>query len=197
MSQPDGFSIKATVDRLVDEQAKQRESAAFSDGLEELRLERLQQSRPLAPEERAALDAVRGRRETRDAELQMWVNTARAAGRLPAAQTPSPEPSSEPKEKWGSRPVPSPPQDADAERFPNRAAYLASEMQKRSFVTPQRRRMVLTANGIEKLDGPSKHSVKKILKGESVREDVLEKLAKALTRADSSRPVTVVDIPSN
>ena len=57
--------------------------------------------------------------------------------------------------------------------------------------------MVLTANGIEKLDGPSKHSVKKILKGESVREDVLEKLAKALTRADSSRPVTVVDIPSN
>jgi len=51
--------------------------------------------------------------------------------------------------------------------FPTRAAWLTQTLGKRK----------LTAHAIEAMDGPSKHTVKRILDGRPVRDDALSRLA--------------------
>jgi hypothetical protein len=72
------------------------------------------------------------------------------------------------------------------DRFPQRAAWLRVQMIKRGF---------LTATGIEVLGGPNHHTVQKVLRGEDVRDSVLERLAAALTAALPTEPIEFTDIP--
>jgi hypothetical protein len=70
-------------------------------------------------------------------------------------------------------------------RFPRRAAWLREQLSRREL-----NRHTLHANG-----GPDRASTQKILDGLSVREDVLEKVARALSFEGPH--VTLLDIPQD
>jgi len=70
------------------------------------------------------------------------------------------------------------------ERFPKRAAWLKHQLRERSW----------DHNDPIRYNGPDRKTVLKMLGGEKVREDVLEKLANALSAKVSK--ISVLDIPS-
>jgi hypothetical protein len=75
-------------------------------------------------------------------------------------------------------------------RFPKRASWLATRLHERSW----------NKHDVERNDGPNHKTVQKILNGEHVREDMLNKLAEALSAAPSSLKlprVTLHDIPTD
>ena len=74
-----------------------------------------------------------------------------------------------------------------AEPIAGRAEWLKAQMRARGN---------LSANRIAVLAGLSHHTVQKVLAGRAVRDDVLDKLAQALTAAMPSHPITITDIPS-
>jgi hypothetical protein len=67
--------------------------------------------------------------------------------------------------------------------FRNRTRWLVSRLRERAWDPPD-----VSRNG-----GPDKKTIQKMLKGEAVRSDVLEKLAKALSKKGGN--VSVLDIP--
>jgi hypothetical protein len=69
--------------------------------------------------------------------------------------------------------------------FPTRALWLADRLRERSW----------NKNDVASHNGPDRKTVQKILDGYAVREDVLEKLANALSQKRST--VEVLDIPQN
>jgi len=68
-------------------------------------------------------------------------------------------------------------------QFPNRASWLAERLYERSW----------NKHDVWRRSGPDHKTIQKILDGERVREDVLEKLAKALSQ--KGRTVEVTEIP--
>jgi hypothetical protein len=72
-----------------------------------------------------------------------------------------------------------------AERFPKRATWLKQRLKERSW----------DHNDPIRHNGPDRKTVLKILDGEKVREDVLEKLANALS--SKGQKVSPLDIPSD
>jgi hypothetical protein len=58
-----------------------------------------------------------------------------------------------------------------------------------------RKRGVRTPTGMEVLGGPNHRSVQKVLRGEDVRDHVLDRLAAALTAASPTEPIEFTDIP--
>jgi hypothetical protein len=72
-------------------------------------------------------------------------------------------------------------------RFPKRAEWLKRELYARGW----------TAEDVRKWGGPDAKTVRKILQGTSVREDVLSRLAEALSSSPKFRPVRTEDIPTS
>lgn len=75
-------------------------------------------------------------------------------------------------------------------QFPNRASWLRERLRERSW----------NKHDLSRQRGPDCKTVQKILDGQRVREDVLEKLATALSKAPDSKrlpKVTLLDIPEN
>jgi hypothetical protein len=69
-------------------------------------------------------------------------------------------------------------------RFPARAAWLRERLRERSW----------NKHDVARQLGPDHKSVQKILNGYSVSEDVLEKLARALSKGGPSKIVSTVDV---
>jgi hypothetical protein len=70
-------------------------------------------------------------------------------------------------------------------RSPNRASWLKDRMRERGW-----------SNGdLAKFRGPDRKTIERIIRGEPVRNDVLEKLAEALTSKHAK--VSVLDIPES
>jgi hypothetical protein len=69
-------------------------------------------------------------------------------------------------------------------RFPARAAWLRERLRERSW----------NKHDVARQLGPDHKSVQKILDGYSVSEDVLEKLARALSKGGPSKIVSTVDV---
>ena len=74
---------------------------------------------------------------------------------------------------------------SDQPRFPRRAAWLQERFDQRAW----------NRNDPRRQRGPDPKTVDKILRGEAVREDVLEKLANALSRKHAK--VQLLDIPKD
>jgi hypothetical protein len=72
-------------------------------------------------------------------------------------------------------------------RFPKRAEWLKRELAARGW----------TAEDVPKWRGPDAKTVRKILRGMSVREDVLSRLATALSGSTKFRPVRTEEIPTS
>ena len=75
-------------------------------------------------------------------------------------------------------------------RFPDRAAWLNERLRERSW----------NKHDVSRQGGPDRKTVQKILDGEHVREDVLERVAAALSKAPRSKnlpPITMLDIPQS
>ena len=73
-------------------------------------------------------------------------------------------------------------------QFPNRASWLKDRLQERSW----------NKHDVSRQGGPDRKTVQKILDSQQIREDVLEKLATALSKAPASKKlpnVTVLDVP--
>lgn len=68
--------------------------------------------------------------------------------------------------------------------YPQRGLWLQARLKERAW----------NRNDPPRYGGPDAKTIDKILRGESVREDVLEKLAKALSK--KSGTVTLLDIPT-
>jgi hypothetical protein len=80
-------------------------------------------------------------------------------------------------------------QTKDEDRFPDRAAWLKERLRERSW----------NKHDVSRQGGPDRKTVQKILDGRHVREDVLEKLAKALSNAPVWKKLPAVnplDIPA-
>lgn len=78
----------------------------------------------------------------------------------------------------------------DTGRFPKRAEWLKDRLRERSW----------NKNDVSRRRGPDRKTVQKILDGRGVREDVLDKLATALSSAPESKKLPklrVLDIPQN
>jgi DNA-binding Xre family transcriptional regulator len=69
--------------------------------------------------------------------------------------------------------------------FPKRAEWLKARLKERAW----------DENDVHRQRGPDRKTVQKILRGEAVREDILEKLAKALSAKKNE--VDLLDIPSD
>jgi Cro/C1-type HTH DNA-binding domain len=69
--------------------------------------------------------------------------------------------------------------------FPNRADWLRARLKERNWGQAD----------INRQSGPDRKTIRRILNGERVREDVLDRLAKALSR--KYRTVDITDIPSD
>ena len=69
--------------------------------------------------------------------------------------------------------------------FPNRASWLKDQMLKRGWSTADP----------SKYGGPDRKTVEKILRGEGVRNEVLEKLADALSKKQGK--ISVIDVPQD
>jgi hypothetical protein len=69
--------------------------------------------------------------------------------------------------------------------FPNRASWLKDQMLKRGWSNADP----------SKYGGPDRKTVEKILRGEAVRNDVLEKLADALSKKYAM--ISVIDVPQD
>jgi hypothetical protein len=69
-------------------------------------------------------------------------------------------------------------------QFPNRASWLAKRLQERSW----------NKHDVERKNGPRHKTVQKILNGQHVREDVLKKLAEALSAAPPSLKLPPIDL---
>ncbi len=80
--------------------------------------------------------------------------------------------------------------DSQNAQFPNRAAWLAKRLQERSW----------NRHDLSRQGGPNWKTVQKVLDGQPIREDKLELLALALSKASLSKKlpkVTLLDIPSD
>jgi DNA-binding Xre family transcriptional regulator len=74
--------------------------------------------------------------------------------------------------------------------FPNRASWLKDRLHERAW----------NKNDLSRRGGPDRKTVQKMLDGQKIREDVLEKVATALSKAPTSKKlpnVTLVDIPQD
>ena len=74
--------------------------------------------------------------------------------------------------------------------FPNRASWLKQRLRERSW----------NKNDLSRQGGPDRKTGQKILDGQKIREDVLEKVATALSKAPPSKKlptVTILDIPQD
>jgi hypothetical protein len=119
----------------------------------------------------------------RKAPAEAWARTAE--GGLGGAQVPASGgvPTAEPAvaRNGGNEAGPIP-------QFPNRASWLKDRLQERSW----------NKHDVQRQGGPDRKTVQKILNGQQIREDVLEKLATALSKAPASKrlpSVTLLDIP--
>lgn len=69
-------------------------------------------------------------------------------------------------------------------RFPNRASWLKDRLRERSW----------SKHDLSRERGPAHKTVQKVLDGLPVREDILQKIAEALSKRGA---VTVLDIPQD